>query len=64
LSRVEIATGTINSLKMNLAAKRQNIEDVDYMTAITDFKEAEYAFEATKQISGAMFKPTLLNYIR
>jgi flagellar hook-associated protein 3 FlgL len=64
LSRLELAQSTISQLELTLAEKRQNFEDVDYVTALTDYKAAEYSLEATMQASGNLIKPTLLDYLK
>lgn len=64
LNRVELAQNTLAQLELSLAQKRQNFEDVDYVTALTEFKAAEYRLEATMQTSGNLIKPSLLNYLR
>jgi|GEM_PF-2630957 len=63
LSSIEVATSTLDGLQLNLAERRQNIESVDYVTAITEYQEQEYALEAAMQANSNLIKPTLLNYL-
>ena len=64
LSSIEVASSTLGDLKMNLAQRRQDIESVDYVTAITEYKAQEYALQAAMQANSNLIKPTLLSYLR
>ncbi|RJO67172.1 MAG: flagellar hook-associated protein 3 [Myxococcales bacterium] len=64
LSRLEISKDTLSRLEVNLADKRQNFEDADYVTAITEFNAQQYALEASLQVNSQLLQPSLLNFLR
>ena len=64
LARLEMSTNTLEQLKLSLSERRAATEDVDYITAITDFKAQEYALNATMEVNSRLIRTSLLGYLR
>lgn len=63
-NRLEMTDSTLETSSDNLTAYLQNINSVDYATAITDWLNAQYAYQASLQISAASMNISLLNYLQ
>lgn len=63
LGSIEVANSTLEDLQLNLVERRDNVESVDYVTAIVDYQAQQYALEATMQANSKLITPNLMNYI-
>ncbi len=64
MDRLEVTQSTLDTLQVNLAEKRQNFEDADYVTAITEFQMAETSLNMAMQASSSILSRSLLDFIR
>ncbi len=64
LSTLQSAEYTLENLKLSLVEKRQNFEDADYVTAITEYQAQEYALNASLQVNSDLLSRSLLDYLR
>ncbi len=62
-NRLEMTTSTLDTNNTNLTAYLSEIQDVDLTTAITDWYMAQYAYQASLQVSSASMGMSLLNYL-
>ena len=62
-NRLEMTTSTLDTNNMNLTSYLSEIRDVDLTTAITDWFQAQYAYQASLQVSSASMGMSLLNYL-
>ena len=62
-NRLEMTTSTLDTNNTNLTAYLSEIQDVDITTAITDWYMAQYAYQASLQVSSASMGMSLLNYL-
>ena len=62
-NRLEMTTSTLDTNNTNLTAYLSEIRDVDITTAITDWYMAQYAYQASLQVSSASMGMSLLNYL-
>lgn len=62
-NRLEMTTSTLDTNNTNLTAYLSEIRDVDLTTAITDWYMAQYAYQASLQVSSASMGMSLLNYL-
>ena len=63
-NRMEMTTSTLETNNENLTAYLQNINSVDYAEAITQWMNAQYAYQASMQVASASMNMSLLNYIQ
>ena len=63
-NRLDMTTSTLESNNMNLSSYLSQVQDVDYATAITQWMNAQYAYQASMQIASASMNMSLLNYIQ
>lgn len=63
-NRLEMTTSTLETNNMNLTSYLENINSVDYTEAITQWMNAQYAYQASMQIASASMNMSLLNYIQ
>ena len=63
-NRLEMTTSTLETNNENLTSYLQNINSVDYAEAITQWMNAQYAYQASMQITSASMNMSLLNYIQ
>ena len=63
-NRLEMTTSTLETNTENLTTYLSEINDIDYATAITQWMNAQYAYQASLQISSASMNMSLLNYIQ
>lgn len=62
-NRLEMTTSAIETNNENLTAYLSSIQDVDITTAITEWMQAQYAYQASLQVSSASMNMSLLNYL-
>lgn len=62
-NRLEMTTSTLDTNNTNLTSYLSEIQDVDLTTAITDWYMAQYAYQASLQVSSASMGMSLLNYL-
>ena len=55
---------TLETNNENLTSYLQNINSVDYAEAVTQWMNAQYAYQASMQIASASMNMSLLNYIQ
>ena len=63
LNKLEITKNNLFSLKENIMASINNIEDVDMFTALSDFAKQENTLQATVGAMGKVLPASLINYI-
>ena len=63
-NRLDMTTSTLETNTENLTAYLSQSKDVDYTTAITQWMNAQYAYQASMQIASASMNMSLLNYIQ
>ena len=63
-NRMEMTTSTLETNNENLQAYLSEVNDIDYAEAITQWMNAQYAYQASLQISSASMNMSLLNYIQ
>ena len=62
-NRLEMTSSTLETNNENLTAYLSNLKDVDLTTAITNWMQAQYAYQASMQITSASMNMSLLNYM-
>lgn len=62
-NRLEMTTSTLDTNNENLTAYLSEINDVDLTTAITEWMQAQYAYQASMQVTSATMGMSLLNYM-
>ena len=63
-NRLDMTTSTLETNSENLNAYMSQIQEVDYTEAITQWMNAQYAYQASMQIASASMNMSLLNYIQ
>ncbi|MBE7703146.1 MAG: flagellar hook-associated protein 3 [Cyanobacteria bacterium SIG28] len=63
-NRLEMTTSTLETNNENLTAYLSQTQDIDYAEAITQWMNAQYAYQASLQVSSASMNMSLLNYIQ
>ena len=63
-NRLEMTTSTLETSTENLTAYLSQVKDIDYPSAITQWMNAQYAYQASMQIASASMNMSLLNYIQ
>lgn len=63
-NRLEMTTSTLETNNENLTSYLSNIQEVDYAEAVTQWMNAQYAYQASMQIASASMNMSLLNYIQ
>ncbi len=64
LSRIESSKNNLAQLQDNLAFKRQDTEDADYVSALTDYQSQELALQASMQVSADLLGKSLMDFLR
>lgn len=64
VNRLEMTTSTLETNNENLTSYLSNIQEVDYAQAVTQWMNAQYAYQASMQIASASMNMSLLNYIQ
>ena len=62
-NRLEMTSSTLETNNENLTTYLSNTKDVDLATAITDWMQAQYAYQASMQVTSASMNMSLLNYM-
>lgn len=63
-NRLDMTTSTLESNTENLTSYLSQVKDIDYASAITQWMNAQYAYQASMQIASASMNMSLLNYIQ
>ena len=63
-NRLEMTTSTLETNNENLTTYLSNVQSVDYAEAVTQWMNAQYAYQASMQIASASMNMSLLNYIQ
>jgi flagellar hook-associated protein 3 FlgL len=63
-NRMEMTTSTLETNTENLTTYLSQINDIDYAEAITQWMNAQYAYQASMQVSSASMNMSLLNYMQ
>ena len=63
-NRLEMTSSTLETNNENLTAYLQNVNGLDYAEAITQWMNAQYAYQASMQVASASMNMSLLNYIQ
>ncbi len=62
-NRLEMTASTLETNDANLTSYLSQLKDVDWATAITDWMQAQYAYQASLQVSSSTMGMSLLNYL-
>ena len=62
-NRLEMTSSTLETNNQNLTSYLSQIQDVDYASAITQWMNAQYAYQASMQVASASMNMSLLNYM-
>ena len=62
-NRLEMTSSTLETNNENLTTYLSNLKDVDLTTAITNWMQAQYAYQASMQVTSASMNMSLLNYM-
>ena len=63
-NRLDMTTSTLETNTENLTSYLSQAKDVDYASAITQWMNAQYAYQASMQIASASMNMSLLNYMQ
>lgn len=63
-NRLDMTSSTLETSNDSLTSYLQNINSVDYAEAITNWLNAQYAYQASLQVSAASMNMSLLNYMQ
>ena len=63
-NRMEMSESTLETNSENLISYLSDIQSVDYAEAITNWLNAQYAYQASLQVSSASMNLSLLNYLQ
>ena len=62
-NRLEMTSSTLETNNENLTAYLENVNGLDYAEAITQWMNAQYAYQASMKVASASMNMSLLNYI-
>ena len=62
-NRLEMTSSTLETNNENLTGYLSEIKDIDLSTAITNWMQAQYAYQASLQVTSASIGMSLLNYL-
>ena len=62
-NRMEMSSSTLETTGDNLTSYLSDLNSVDYATAITQWMNAQYAYQASMQVAAASMNMSLLNYM-
>ena len=62
-NRLEMTSSTLETNNENLTSYLSQVQDVDYASAITQWMNAQYAYQASMQVASASMNMSLLNYL-
>lgn len=63
-NRLDMTNSTLETSTQNLTSYLSQVKDVDYASAVTQWMNAQYAYQASMQIASASMNMSLLNYIQ
>ncbi len=63
-NRLDMTTSTLETNNQNLTNYLSNVNEIDYAEAVTQWMNAQYAYQASMQIASASMNMSLLNYIQ
>ncbi|MCQ2743257.1 MAG: flagellar hook-associated protein FlgL [bacterium] len=63
-NRMEMSASTLETTGENLTSYITDLNSVDYATAITQWMNAQYAYQASLQVAAGSMNMSLLNYIQ
>lgn len=63
-NRLDMSASTLETNNLNLTSYLSQIQDIDYASAITQWMNAQYAYQASMQIASASMNMSLLNYMQ
>jgi len=64
LNGAQTARATVGALQEHTAAQRSSIEDVDVLSAYSDFTRLQQAFQAALQSAAQVIQPSLLDFLK
>ena len=62
-NRLEMSSSTLETTGDNLTSYITDLNSVDYATAVTQWMNAQYAYQASMQVAAASMNMSLLNYM-
>ena len=62
-NRMEMSSSTLETTNENLTSYITDLNSVDYASAITQWMNAQYAYQASMQVASASMNLSLLNYM-
>lgn len=62
-NRMEMSSSTLETTGENLTSYISELNSVDYATAITQWMNAQYAYQASMQVAASSMNMSLLNYL-
>lgn len=62
-NRMEMSASTLETTNENLTSYVSELNSVDYATAITQWMNAQYAYQASMQVAASSMNMSLLNYM-
>ncbi len=62
-NRLDMTSSTLETNNENLTGYLSEIKDIDLTTAITNWMQAQYAYQASLQVTSASMGMSLLNYL-
>lgn len=63
-NRLDMTSSTLETNTESLTSYLSQVKDVDYASAVTQWMNAQYAYQASMQIASASMNMSLLNYIQ
>ena len=63
-NRLDMTASTLETNTENLTSYLSQVQEVDYTTAITQWMQAQYAYQASMQVASSAMNMSLLNYIQ
>ena len=63
-NRLDMTTSTLEANTENLTSYLSQVKDIDYASAITQWMNAQYAYQASMQVASSSMGMSLLNYIQ
>lgn len=62
-NRLEMSSSTLETTGENLTSYISDLNSVDYASAVTEWMNAQYAYQASMQVTAASMNMSLLNYM-
>lgn len=62
-NRLEMTTSTLDTNNTNLTSYLSELNDIDLASAVTEWMQAQYAYQASLQVTSASMNMSLLNYL-